>query len=105
VTTGAFRIDDLPERADALLQRALWLCGQVPRLHELSEQLGVASHVMDIANCQTTRGAQIIIEAADRLQHELSQYLDAVHPAPKAKVIQLRLRRKFHKGNHDEDAV
>lgn len=85
----------LPLDVQRLLVRALWVIGQMPRLHELSEQIGIASHVCDIESTDTVVQAQTIMEAANRVQAELSELLAVtVPPEPTLPALRLKEYRK-----------
>lgn len=57
-----------------ILTRALWLCNQVPRLHELSYDMGLRK-----AAPASLLQMQIIMEAADKLQVDLSIAIGTRH--------------------------
>lgn len=82
---------------DDLLMRALWVSGQVGRLHEISESLGVASHVCDVQSMGDVAMAQIIIEAADRLTRDLSEHLAAHIHSEQQPVLRIKQYRKDKK--------
>lgn len=73
-----------------LLKRALWICGQVPRLHEISEHMGATSDISDAGSIADIVIAQTIIEAANRLQVDLCARVGALDPPARQTVLQYR---------------
>ncbi len=78
-----------------LLKRALWLCGQIPKLHEISYELGVFSHVVEAASMPAhLHHGQVIIDAAGALSAEIAELLKGEAPDDLAPIPLPPIRRR-----------